>query len=150
MIRKLLRRDEAQSLAEFAIVLPMFLILVFGVIDFGMGLRAYISISAATREGARYAAVGNPSGGTNGTCAAVTAGTVRNKVCQTITGLDLTDVQNVKVEYVPSNTPGNSVRVTADYNYEYITPVRGIINVLSGGSIGSSLTISATTDMRLE
>ena len=48
-LRKVRRREEAQSLAEFALILPMFLILVFGVIDFGMGLRAYITLSSATR-----------------------------------------------------------------------------------------------------
>lgn len=154
-IRKLLTgHEKAQSLAEFALILPMFLILVFGIIDFGMGLRAYISLSSATREGARYAAVGNAAGtftsGGSGQCDGATTTTAVGKVCATINGLDLTNVQSVSVTYPNGNTPGQNVRVQAQYGYEYITPVRGIINVLSGGSIGSTLTITSTTDMRLE
>ena len=55
-------RDVGQSLVEFAMVLPILAILVFGIIDFGMGLRAYITVAQATREGARYASVGNAAG----------------------------------------------------------------------------------------
>ena len=54
MKRWLKSRQRAQSLVEFAFMLPLFLILVFGIIDFGMGLRAYISVAQATREGARF------------------------------------------------------------------------------------------------
>ena len=155
MIRKFITGHErAQSLAEFSLILPMFLILIFGVIDFGMGLRAYISLSAATREGARYGAVGNAAGtftsGGSGQCDGTTTTTVVGKVCATINGLDLTDVSSVTVTYPNGNTPGQNVRVHAAYDYHYITPVHGIVNILSGGSIPSALTISSTTDMRLE
>jgi hypothetical protein len=46
--------------------------------------------------------------------------------------------------------PGKSVRVTADYRYHYITPVKALINVLSAGALTDYLTISSTTDMRIE
>lgn len=159
MVRKLIRREGAQSLAEFALVLPFFLILVFGIIDFGLGLRAYISLSSATREGARYAAVGNPAGtsftGGNdaGQCTdpvPTPTNTAVRKVCATIQGLDLDNVDSVSVTYPNGQLPGNSVKVSATYDYKYITPVKGIINVLSGGSIASTLTLSSSSDMRLE
>ena len=166
-LRKVRRREEAQSLVEFALVVPMLLILVFGIIDFGMGLRAYISVAAATREGARYATVGNPPGvftiGGSGQCDGATTTTTVGKVCATINGLNLVNVQNVKVETCstasppscsPATTsnmlPGSSVRVTADYRYHYITPVKSLVNVLSGGALTDYLTISSTTDMRIE
>jgi len=159
MVRKLVRNEGAQSLAEFALVVPFFLILVFGIIDFGLGLRAYISLASATREGARYAAVGNPAGTSftggadAGQCTnplpTPTNTTVR-KVCATINGLDLDNVNSVSVTYPNGQLSGNSVRVSAQYQYRYITPIRGIINVLSGGSLASYLTISSSSDMRLE
>ena len=154
-IRKILTgHEKAQSLAEFALILPMFLILVFGIIDFGMGLRAYISLSSATREGARYAAVGNPAGaftsGGSGQCNGTTTNTTVGRVCSTINGLDLTNVDSVTVTYPNGNTPGRDVRVRAQYSYEYITPIDGIISVLSGGNIDDELTITSQTDMRLE
>ena len=51
------RSERGQSLVEFALVLPIFLVLVLGIIDFGLGLKSWITITNAAREGARYAAV---------------------------------------------------------------------------------------------
>ena len=152
-IRKL-RSDGAQSLLEFALILPMFLVLVFGVIDFGMGLRAYISVSSATREGARYAAVGNPGGtfatGGSGQCNGSTTTTAVGRVCMTLNGLNLANISNVSVTYPDGHAPGYSVHVAATYHYHYITPVHNIVNFLSGGNIPDYLTINSATDMRLE
>ena len=49
-----LRKSKAQSLAEFAITLPMLLLLFSGVVEFGFALNYYLSILDATRESARY------------------------------------------------------------------------------------------------
>jgi TadE-like protein len=50
-------RSRGQGLAEFAIVLPLFLMLVFGIIDMGRVIWARDSLTNAAREGARYASV---------------------------------------------------------------------------------------------
>jgi len=71
-------------------------------------------------------------------------------VCSAIEGLNLTNIQSVSVTYPSGQTSGSSVRVAAEYRYHYITPVKTIVNVLSGGSMPNYLTISSTTDMRLE
>jgi Flp pilus assembly protein TadG len=154
MMRWLRRREAAQSLVEFSLMLPLFLILVFGVIDFGMGLRAYISVAQATREGARFAAIGNAAGtftsGGSGECNGSTSTTTVGKVCATMNGLDLTQVASVGVTYPNGNSPGNTVHVAASYNYQYITPLRRLVNFFSAGSLGSTITVSSSTDMRLE
>jgi Flp pilus assembly protein TadG len=154
MIRHQRRRDGGQSLVEFALLIPIFLIMVFGIIDFGLGLRAYISVTQSTREGARFASIGNPAGtfgsGGTGQCDGATTTTVVGRVCRTMNGLDLTDVESVSVTYPNGNTPGESVRVSASYRYEYITPVRRLVQFFSAGTLPSSLTVSSTTDMRLE
>src|SRR5438046_9533154 len=49
--------DRGQGLAEFAIVLPIFLIVVFGMIDVGRVVWATDDITNAAREGARYASI---------------------------------------------------------------------------------------------
>lgn len=154
LMRRRLRGEYAQSLAEFALVVPMLLILVFGIIDFGMGLRAYVSVSQATREGARYATVGNPPGvftsGGSGQCDGNTTTTTVGRVCSVLDGLNLTNVQNVSVTYPSGITPGNPVRVSATYRYQYITPVKRLVSFFSGGSLPDYLTITSSTDMRLE
>lgn len=52
--------EEGASAVEFAIVLPVLLLLILGIIQFGLIFFNYISITHATREGARWAALGQP------------------------------------------------------------------------------------------
>ena len=61
MVRR--RRDRGAAALEFALVLPVLLIIVFGIIDFGRMLNAKIVLTQAAREGARAAAVGTQADG---------------------------------------------------------------------------------------
>ena len=61
------RRPRGQALAEFALVAPIFFLLLFAIIDFGRYVYYVQVINNAAREGARYAIVhgsrGIPSSG---------------------------------------------------------------------------------------
>lgn len=46
--------QRGQELAEFAIIVPLLLLIAFGVLDLGRALYAVISITNVAREGARY------------------------------------------------------------------------------------------------
>lgn len=50
-------RSTGQSLAEFALVIPIFLLLMVTLFDLGRAVFAYNSVTNAAREGARFAAV---------------------------------------------------------------------------------------------
>ncbi len=145
-----LHGGRGQSLVEFAFLLPVMLIIIFGIIDFGMGLRSYIALTNATREGARFAAVGNPAGSYPTNCDGLSNTTVTGRVCVSIQGLQLADVTDVSVEYPNGEAPGESVIVSADYTYNYITPLGDFIAFFSGGTVTETLSLSTSTDMRLE
>ena len=51
------RREEGQSLVEFALILTPLLFLLLGIVQFGFIFQAYITLSSATREAARDATV---------------------------------------------------------------------------------------------
>lgn len=53
-------RDTGASMVEFAVALPLLLILVLGIIEFGFVLAQMNEIRHGAREGARYAAVSRP------------------------------------------------------------------------------------------
>ena len=131
-------------------VLPILVILIFGIIDFGMGLRSYVSLTNATREGARFAAVGNVAGAYPADCDGATNTTVIGRVCVAIEGLDLTALNDVSVTYPDGQAPGNSIVVSAQYTYTFITPLGDIVSFISGGSFDDRLTLSTSTDMRQE
>ena len=52
-------RGRAQSLVEFAVVVPLFLLLLFALIDFSRLLFTYVSLSNGAREMARVASISN-------------------------------------------------------------------------------------------
>ena len=52
------RRQRGQSLVEFALVFPIFAILLFGIIDLGRYVYTANALSNGAREGARAASVG--------------------------------------------------------------------------------------------
>jgi hypothetical protein len=56
MIRRVKKREKSkgQSIVEFALVLPITLLIVFGVIEFGYFLFVYSSVNTASRDAARY------------------------------------------------------------------------------------------------
>ena len=51
------RTENGQSLVEFALVLPLLLILLLGILDFGRAVAAYNAVSNGARSGARVAIV---------------------------------------------------------------------------------------------
>ncbi len=51
------RQERGQSVAEFALVLPLLMLVLIGIVQFGMVFKQYITLTDAVREGARKAAV---------------------------------------------------------------------------------------------
>ena len=58
MNRTTLRNGKGVTIVEFALVFPLLMVLIFGVMDFGMYFFVQHSIQYATREGVRLALVG--------------------------------------------------------------------------------------------
>lgn len=95
-------------MTEFALVLPILALLLFGVIQFGLVFNNYLTLTDAVRAGARKAAVGRHLSDPPG--AAETA--VRNAA----TDLKQSDL-HVSVTVSPSWTAGAEATVSADYPY---------------------------------
>jgi len=53
-----IRSEQGQSVTEFALVLPILALLLFAVIQFGITFNNYVTLTDATRAGARKAAIG--------------------------------------------------------------------------------------------
>ena len=93
-------------MTEFAIVLPVLVLLVFAVIQFGITFNNYLALTDAARAGARKAAVSRLSG--NGSGAGVSA--------TRAAAADLNQT-NLNVTVSSSWTQGDNVSVTATYPY---------------------------------
>jgi Flp pilus assembly protein TadG len=124
------KREQGQTMAEFALVLPVLAILLFGVIQFGIAFNNYLAVTDAVRAGARQAAVARylPPGERE---AAVEA-----KVYAAADHLD-TDKLTVTVSPSDEWEPGSDVTVSASYPYS--------INLL-GKVVKDGLLTSETTE----
>ena len=60
LFTRLAREERAATAAEFAMVLPLLLIFLFGILDAGRFMWEYNEAEKATQMGARYAVVTNP------------------------------------------------------------------------------------------
>ena len=130
------RRREGQSLVEFAVTLPVFLLLLAGIVDFGMGLYSQMTIINASREGARLGIVELSVATTPGEIAAAKAKIV-TKVSQAANGLDV----DTTVTCVPvACAPGDPVIVQVDYQYRMLWPL----------AFGNHIGLSSTVQMRIE
>jgi Flp pilus assembly protein TadG len=95
-------RSRGQALAEFALIAPLFFLLLFGIIEAGRFIFYYEVLNNATREGARYAIVNGDNSLDCPTGPAATA----SKACDT-TGEDV--VQKVRASAI--GVLGTSVAV---------------------------------------
>ena len=57
-MRTLAKHDKGQSLVEFALVIPILLLLMVGIMEFSRAWMTKNIMTAAAREGARVLAVG--------------------------------------------------------------------------------------------
>jgi Flp pilus assembly protein TadG len=144
--------ERGAEAVEFALVLPVFLTLVFGVVDFGYMINHDTMVNNASREGARKGAVDTdvnhiecavrqemttvePDAG-SANCRP--AGT---KITVTITCLKPGGA--ACGTFATDAVSGGTVIVTVSYQHSWITPVGGTIK--PGG-----ITLANTTDMRIE
>lgn len=58
-INQYVRSNRGQTVVEFALILPVVLLLLGGMLEFGRVFHDYLVVTAAAREGARTAAVGS-------------------------------------------------------------------------------------------
>lgn len=129
--------DRGSVAVEFALLLPVLLLIVFGVIDFGRALNAEITLTQAAREGARLASLG------------YTSSAVTTRVQSAATGLS-----GVTVTVTTCATgagAGVDGVVKASYTFSFITPVGAFASMFGSASFGSStLSLSATGEYPCE
>lgn len=125
-----MKSEKGASMVEFALVLPIMILLLLGIIDFGRVFHAYLTIDHAGREAARVASIGKFS---------EVVGTAVTKSGNLITENDVT------VDYSDSEkkSRGSTVEVKINYEIKFLTP---IIQPF----FGDGFKLQDTTTMRIE
>ncbi len=143
-MKRTLGSQRAQSLVEFSLVLPLLMILVFGIIDFGMGFHSWMTMSNAAREGARIAATHAASSGSVHCSPLPASGTIERRICDTAANLNPSKITMTVTNADPGGIKsGQAVTVLVVYTYDMITPFAAYVHV-------SPLTMTTSVQMRLE
>lgn len=100
------RRERGQTMVEFAIVVPILLLLLFAILQFGIVFNNWITLTDAARAGARQAAVGRSVADPTGAA-----------VSRTRTSAANLDQAKLAVLVASSWAQGADVTVTASYPY---------------------------------
>jgi len=126
-IRNTLENDKGQSLVEFALVVPILLILVLGIVEFGRAWMTKNIMTGAAREAVRVAVVGG-NGVARGDNVLLSANLPPSTV--------VTD---------GTDTEGKALKIaTVTHVFHFLT----IVNFLPG--IPDNITLTSTTTMRKE
>jgi Flp pilus assembly protein TadG len=141
-----MNNQRGASAVEFAIICPLLVIFIFGIIEFGLVFYDKAVVTNASREAARAGIVFQPD-----------------------PRVDIAQIENVGLNYCnnrlitfgsvsgptitvpggPCVNSGDELAVTVTYQYEFLLLPDFLANFFSGGLPGS-IDISAVTRMRCE
>jgi Flp pilus assembly protein TadG len=140
MLRRRKRSDQGAAAIEFALVLPLFVLLTFSIIDFGWYFFVEHTLQYATREGMRLALVGGRLKDKDNNdmprldsiikkikdaaSLAVDPSGLTVYVYEVTTD-DYTDPDKWDEQAPSAGNPGSYMRVKTRYTYHFLTPLIG-------------------------
>ena len=133
-MRRLHRSESGAAAVEFALLLPLLMMIVFGIIEFGLALYQQAILTNASREGARLGIVQSVP--------AITSGQINATIDNYLAAANI-NPGNVGRTIVAGGVTGTPVQVTLTLPYNF--------QVLSGlTSVVPTINLTAVTVMRHE
>lgn len=128
------KRDEGASLVEFAMLMPLLVLLLFGIIEFAWVFASNLDVKQGAREGARITAVDEPGGNA----------ALRTEICSRmdlVGGNSGTTITWLADDVTPAVGEGVKVTVT--------TPLNTLTGLLDW-VFNSVTTLESTVEIRIE
>ena len=130
-IKRLIKANKGQALVEFALILPLLLLLIFGVIEFGRIFGAELTVNNSAREGARLGAIG------------ATDSLIVTRVLNSSGMLDSAKVAVTITPVESSRVRGGEIQVNVSYPVTVFAPFISAIT-------GETVTVDSSCVMRVE
>lgn len=125
--RKLRRDSSGQSIVEFAVVLPLLLLMFFGIFEFGRFYFTKLTLQHAVREATRFAITGNVLTDPETGEPIDRAGSIVRVILHNTKDLDVA-LDGITISPADGGGPEDIVRVAVDFRYDLTLPlVRGIV-----------------------
>lgn len=123
------KKESGQALVEFAFVLIPLLVIVFGIIQFGLIFNGQITVTSAAREGARLAVVGADD--------IAVKDRVEDSAVALLLNVDRNDIE------INRAVDGSKLSVKVDGTVDIIVPLLDMFT-------GSTYVVSSESIMRVE
>jgi Flp pilus assembly protein TadG len=131
--------DRGAAAVEMALLVPVLLLILFGIIDFGRLLNAQITLTEAAREAARAQTL-NPTDNQ-----ATNAGTAQSRANILAQNIGTVTVNSGASSFcTPSASANSDASVVLSYQFKWVTPVGALGGFFGGGGYGANLNLSAT------
>jgi Flp pilus assembly protein TadG len=145
-MRKTGKEDLGANAVEFALILPLLLLLIFGLIDFSRMGFVQLSVTSASREGARLSSL--YSSGIADTTQIITF--VRQTAPQSASISQLTQAANLNVLVTPCSSvlEGENTTVQVSTSFAWLLPTNLLKIVAPKSTLTQGFTISSTGTMR--
>jgi Flp pilus assembly protein TadG len=143
-----LRSERGAELIEFALIFPLLLLLMLGIVDFGFMFQRYEVLTNATREGARVAVLPGYANADASlrVCTYLASGGVPTTGCGTTNPVVTVTDTTVAMAVGPA-LQVKRVQVTYTHNYMFVGP---IISLIGGGTFSTAVPITTVAVMRKE
>ncbi len=130
------KKEDGQAVVEFALILPIFLLILCGIIDFGWLFYNQLTLNNACREGARYAVVNTDDGADMQAITTHIENSSKNVFDK--------DGVDIDIAYSsPGDPTSGDVTVTLQAEINFFTPVLSSV-------LGETKTITSTVTMKVE
>lgn len=130
-IVRFVRRQQGSVLVEFALLLPLLVLVLFGITEFGRAFAAYLALSHAAREGVRIASLG------------ASDAEIEQLVKSRAAAVDSSKLQVTVTPEESQRLSGSVVSVKVEYVFTVL------IRVISD-TTGATIPMSTTLSMRVE
>lgn len=121
-----LRNTRAAALLEFALVVPFLMMIMCATIDFGLAMFTLNNLTAAVREGGRFAAALYPAPVAND---AAVSDRVYNYIVGMNNGLSPAQVRALITSTAPDPVTGNITVAIRGYPYRPMTPLATLMGL---------------------
>jgi Flp pilus assembly protein TadG len=131
--------DRGAAAVEMALVLPMLLLVLFGLVDFGRAFNAQMQVTQAAREAVRVKSLGG------------TDGDAKDRAVAAVGGMDPAGITATFTQCTTAGGPLANAEATVRYSFAFITPlgpIAGLFGASTLPGVGTVKVLSSTGVMR--
>lgn len=145
--------ERGAVVVEFALIFPILMLMVFGIVDFGYMIERGNVVNNVTRDAARVASLGGTYAQVQSTVTTgladygITAPGPKVNISITCTNPSGASCTGTAASFDANVTSGSSIKVQVTYTHSWITPVGAVCDLIADDCVGTTIALTRTAEM---